>query len=102
MTKGEVIQKTLEQMEETAQTVDGLDEAIVGLGQHFTAAGILTAVIYDAEKCVEILAQDMKGDDEDEKRQMAQEYFDFNILNAYHGPTTPIFVRRIEILEEEL
>lgn len=101
MTKREIIQKALENMEETSQFADGFDDAIIGLAQHLTPEGVISVVIYDETKCIEILAAGMDVP-EDQKHEAAQEFFDFNVLNAYMGPTTPIFVRRVEVLEEEM
>ena len=40
---------------------------------------------YDVNKIIEILARDMSEDE-------AVEYFEFNILGAYMGERTPVFV----------
>ena len=42
-------------------------------------------IVYDRDKIVEKLAEEMPMDD-------AREYFDFNIDSAYMGPGTPLFV----------
>lgn len=60
---------------------DGLDEAFIGIGQQFNKF----FAIYDRFKCVEILAKDMTLED-------AEEYFDYNVVGAYVGENTPVFV----------
>ena len=44
-------------------------------------------IIYDYEKMIEVLMQDMTQDE-------AMEYFDFNILGAYVGEYTPIYLNK--------
>lgn len=61
---------------------DGFDEAIVGTG---CRCGQPDLVVYDVEKCIEILARDMSHDD-------AQEYFDFNVVGAWVGDETPVWL----------
>tara|TARA_R100000234_G_C4983049_1_gene171918 strand:+ start:37 stop:258 length:222 start_codon:yes stop_codon:yes gene_type:complete len=62
---------------------DGLDEAIIGVGQQFDKPDRL---IYDYDKCVDILMTD-QGFTEEE----AIEWIEFNIKGAYVGEGTPIF-----------
>jgi hypothetical protein len=64
---------------------DGFDEAFLGIGQQFNNF----FAIYDRFKCVEILAKDMTLED-------AEEYFDFNVVGAYVGENTPVFVDIIQ------
>ena len=67
---------------------DGFDDAIMG----YDAAGY--RVVYDYDKCIEILAKDMTNlDDDDDPYMMAVEYFDFNVIGAYMGESTPVFIR---------
>lgn len=61
---------------------DGFDDAILGIaeraGEHLVA--------YDIDKCIEVLVgQGMTFEE-------AREYFDFNVVAAYVGEGTPIFV----------
>ena len=62
---------------------DGLDEAIIGVGQQFDKPDRL---IYDYDKCVDILMTD-QGFTEEE----AIEWIEFNVKGAYVGEGTPIF-----------
>ena len=61
---------------------DGFNDAIIGVAQR---AGGIDVIAYDEAKCIEILAKDMGYED-------AREYFEFNVLGAYMGKETPIFV----------
>lgn len=63
---------------------DGFDEAIVGIGRQFNK----NLVIYDEDKCIEILME-RDGMSEEE----AIEFFEFNVVGAYVGEYTPIYVR---------
>lgn len=77
---------------------DGLDEAIIGYEE------LSGKVIYDIDKCIEILARDMEvsPDDledgmteDDAKYNLAREYFEYNTLGAYVGEQTPIFIHQV-------
>jgi hypothetical protein len=61
---------------------DGFDEAIIGVAERI---GMEPVVAYDANKIIEILSREMTEDE-------AVEYFEFNILGAYMGERTPVFV----------
>lgn len=62
---------------------DGLDDAIIGTVNRF---GMESVLLYDMEKCIEIL---MKNNDW--KYEDALEWFEFNIIGAWLGETTPAF-----------
>ena len=77
---------------------DGLDEAIMGIDE------LTDRVIYDIDKCIEILAQDIELDpddvqdgmsEDDARYLMAKEYFYYNTAGAYVGEQTPIFMQKI-------
>ena len=61
---------------------DGFDDAIIGVAERI---GMEPVVAYDVNKIIEILARDMSEDE-------AVEYFEFNILGAYMGERTPVFI----------
>ncbi len=63
---------------EGAITLDGFDEAIIGVAS--VAGGDI--VVYDTAKIIEILEESMSHED-------ALEYYDFNIACAYFGERTP-------------
>lgn len=58
------------------------DEAIIGVSERM---GEEPVVAYDTTKIVEILSRSMTVDE-------AYEYFEFNILGAYVGLKTPVFI----------
>lgn len=69
-----------------ALLADGFEEAAIGYvaNQHHALV-----VVYDYEKCVQILvSRDGMTDDD------AREYLGFNTLSAYVGENGPIFMAR--------
>ena len=67
-----------------ALLVDGLNDAIIGFGHQFTNAPV---AIYDYDKCIKIFMRDNDWDYED-----AMEWMQFNVIGAYVGEGTPIFM----------
>ena len=67
---------------------DDMEEAFIGLGEQFFNPPI---AVYDREKCIEILARDMTYEE-------AVEYFEFNVIGAWVGEQTPMFLRKGEDL----
>jgi len=61
---------------------DGFDDAIIGVAERI---GMEPVVAYSTHKIIEILSRDMTEDE-------AVEYFEFNILGAYVGERTPVFI----------
>jgi len=66
------------------------DQAIVGLADRI---GMSTVVVYDTTKIIDILCE-RDGID----RETATEYYEFNILGAYVGEQTPMFISLIDDL----
>ncbi|MCX7143759.1 MAG: hypothetical protein NT123_22495 [Proteobacteria bacterium] len=65
---------------------DGYDNAIIGIGIRNGE----TIVIYDSRKVIQILRnRDSMSKDE------AEEFYDFNIVGAWVGEQTPVFLTRI-------
>ena len=62
-------------------TMDGFDEAILGKARRFN----IQFVVYDYEKVIEILMEDMN-------REEAEEYFEYNQVGAWVGEGTPAFL----------
>ena len=60
----------------------GFDAAILGVGQR---SGQNDIVVYDQDKCIEILKREMSHEE-------ALDFFDYNVLGAWVGEETPIFV----------
>lgn len=77
-TKRREIDFIAEETGEAIMVADGFDEAIIGLTEVFR-------VVYDREKCITALTRNMSRED-------AEEYFEFNVADAYVGDRTPIFV----------
>ena len=67
-----------------AMLADGLDDAIMGLADVFTAEGARSVVAYDKQKVIEIL---IKRDNME-----AEEFYQYNIAGAYVGEGTPVFI----------
>ncbi|CAB4197132.1 hypothetical protein UFOVP1304_6 [uncultured Caudovirales phage] len=62
---------------------DGFDDAIIGVGER---AGCEPVLCYDRSACIQIL---MDGGQSFEE---AEEYFEFNVVGAWVGELTPIFI----------
>ena len=62
-------------------TIDGFDEAILGVVERIN----LLVVCYDRNKIIQILMRDMNEEE-------AWEYYQFNILYAYMGESTPVYL----------
>ena len=58
------------------------DAAIIGVVER---AGGSAVIAYDTQKILSILERSMPMED-------AQEYFDYNILGAYMGDKTPVYI----------
>jgi hypothetical protein len=74
-----------------ALKADGLDDAVIGLGRR---CGQMDLIVYDAEKILEILVQ-RDGMTYEE----AREFYEFNIVGAWVGKGTPIFVEPMSMEE---
>jgi hypothetical protein len=62
--------------------------AFIGVGSR---AGDDDIAVYDLEKCVNILV------DSGMTHEEAAEYIDYNVLSAYVGPRTPLFLDPMDI-----
>lgn len=82
MSKREQIDAICDDRDEKMLVVDGHDDAILGIASRF---GMDDVVAYDYEKVIAELAKDMSRDE-------AEEFFQFNILGAWCGEGTPLFV----------
>ena len=63
---------------------DGFDDAIIG----FDAGG--GCAVYDYNKCLKVLCER-----DEMSREEAHEYMEFNVVGAYVGDFTPIFVHSL-------
>ena len=77
------IRETLAAQSPESMVLDGLDEALVGVVYRF---GQIPLAAYDRSKILEILMRDGIG------RQEAIEYFEYNIIGAWVGEGTPVFI----------
>lgn len=71
---------------------DGFDDAFLGIGQR---AGQEDIAVYDFDKCVAILCErdGMNLDD-------AVDYMYFNVVGAWVGDQTPMFVKILPSIQE--
>ena len=69
---------------------DGLEDALIGVGWQFSQA----LMVYSVKKVLEILmTRDGMSHEE------AREFYEFNIVGAYVGPGTPVFVEDEDMYE---
>tara|TARA_B100000497_G_C7307406_1_gene207537 strand:- start:189 stop:461 length:273 start_codon:yes stop_codon:yes gene_type:complete len=78
----------LSELNPEALLVDGLNKAVIGFGSKFTNAPV---AIYDYDKCIEIFMEDNGWDYEE-----AMEWMSYNVVGAWMGEGTPIFMRKFE------
>ena len=84
MNKLEAINEQLAEMEESALTANGFDNAILGIVTDFNSK---PRVAYSMTECINILME------RDEMTYIAAlEYFSYNVEGAYMGEQTPIWV----------
>ena len=67
---------------------DGFEECLIGVGSR---CGQPDIAVYDQDKCIEVLIAQGMTDEE------TVEYFEFNVLGAWVGEETPIFVSDFEL-----
>ena len=66
------------------KVADGFEEAFVGIGMKAASEDV---AVYDYDTCASVLiSRDGMSADE------AYEYLDFNVVGAYVGPDTPMFL----------
>jgi hypothetical protein len=70
-----------------ALLADGFDAAIIGVAERCGQDGV---VVYDAEKCIDIMVER-----DGMSREDATEFFHFNTLGAWVGDGTPLFLWRM-------
>ena len=93
----------LEQIDEYADETDekilllgsepkDFEEAIIGIAHRF---GMEPSVCYDYDKVIEIFAKQFAEDIEDDEDpyEMAVEWFDYNVIGAWMGDTTPLYIK---------
>lgn len=68
-----------------ALLADGFEDALIGYGFRFNHP----VAIYDYDKCLEVLVIRDKMTEEE-----AIEFFDFNVIGAYVGESTPVYMMK--------
>jgi hypothetical protein len=81
------VRERLAEIDEDLLLADGFDDAIIGVGYRCSRPPV---VVYDRQKCIEKLVAEGMSIDE------AEEFFEFNVVGAWVGEQTPIFVARLE------
>jgi hypothetical protein len=81
-------QQLAEQYGEELVCADGFDEAILGVMTRVSKPDI---VIYDYQRCVEIIMRDHECDYVE-----AVEHMEYNVAGCWIGEDTPGFLRRLE------
>ncbi len=71
---------------------DGLDKAIIGVAHR---CGDPAVVAYDIDKCVSEIQKELNCEIWE-----AVEYFQFNVLGSYMGEHTPMFIEKLNGVEE--
>mgnify|MGYP000674488960 FL=1 len=88
MNKKETMKELIAEANPEAMLADGFDDALIG----YTDGSNVIAV-YDRDRCVSILNQDMPLED-------AEDYFYYNVIGSYVGEYTPIFIKVFNKEEE--
>lgn len=83
MTKFEIINE--EYFDEELLFADGFNDAVIGVT--YDKATSTNRIVYSIKLCIEVL---MNRDGM--SYEIAEEFFDFNVTNAYVGNKTPIFM----------
>jgi hypothetical protein len=79
------LNELLERLDPDVLKADGFDDAVIGVAYRCGSGDVLA---YDFEKIILKLMLDGMS------REEAEEYFEFNILGAYVGEYTPVFISR--------
>ena len=80
-----VLERLLENDPEASYlTIDGYDDCIIGIATRF---GMDPVLAYDREAMIQKMIREDGLD-----REGAEEHFDFNIIGAWMGDSTPVFV----------
>ena len=76
-----------EPVDEPLLTLDGFEEALLGVSSMWDGQTTVQRLVYDGMKMVDILMADGETSEED-----AHEYVTYNCEGWYMGPTTPVIV----------
>ena len=76
--------------EDSLLFADGFEEAVLGVARKATQPDV---VAYDYEKCVQILVER-----DDMTEEEALEHMEYNVVGAFVGERTPVFIERLPSL----
>jgi|TARA_R100000084_G_scaffold9218_1_gene3172 hypothetical protein len=79
--KSQEIADFLEELNPDALMYEGFEDALVGIASR---SSTLPLALYDREKCIQILM------DSGATREVAEDYFCFNVEGCWEGPNTPL------------
>ena len=81
------IKEELEAINPSALLADGFDNALVGWGHQASREPV---AISNYDKCVEILVKEGSSEED------AIEWMEYNVVSAWYGENTPIFMRQFD------
>ncbi len=81
------IEEELEAINPSALLADGFEGALVGWGHQASKTPV---AIYNYDKCVEILVKEGSSEED------AIEWMEYNVVSAWVGEHTPIFMRQFD------
>jgi hypothetical protein len=85
------VRETIADIDPEVLFADGFDGCIIGYTDSWSGPSRPVRVVYSVEKIVDqLMTEDGLSYDD------AMEHFEFNIIGAYVGEHTPVFVRSIE------
>ena len=90
--KQKEVAKTIAEVNPNAIIAEGFDDCIIGICQRF---GQPSLIAYDRQKVIQKL-QDRDG----KTPEAAEEFFEFNIIGAWAGPCTPVFLTLAEDFDQ--
>ena len=82
-----VRERIIEKFDDDVVLADGFDSALLGVGGVFNGHAI---AVYCRNRCISVLRK------QGMTKLEAEEYFDYNVQNAYVGERTPMFIERIQ------
>ena len=90
LSRADRFSEALSEINPEALLADGLEGAVIG---YASRCGMGDVAVYDYNKCVRIFMEKHDWSEED-----AMEWMDFNVLGAYMGEGTPLFLTSIEAM----
>lgn len=102
MTREQILEENPDEEFVFLEPASTFDAALVGVT--LAQPGRPSVLVYDAEKCVDQIEREMDEAEfgfaptggEEDSRERAEEYFEFNTVGAWMGERTPVFLRRSE------